>query len=43
MTDKRIAVVTGASSGIGRAVARRFAEDGLRVVAAGRREEALAS
>ncbi|MEU9197836.1 SDR family oxidoreductase [Streptomyces hundungensis] len=36
MTQGRIAVVTGASSGIGRAVATTFARGGARVVAAGR-------
>jgi NAD(P)-dependent dehydrogenase (short-subunit alcohol dehydrogenase family) len=37
----RIAVVTGAGSGIGRAVTRRLLETGYRVVLAGRREDAL--
>jgi NAD(P)-dependent dehydrogenase (short-subunit alcohol dehydrogenase family) len=37
----KVAVVTGASSGIGRAVALRFARDGAAVVAVGRDAEAL--
>ncbi len=37
----RVAVVTGAGSGIGRAVARLMLAEGYRVVLAGRREEAL--
>ncbi|WP_341941060.1 SDR family oxidoreductase [Microbacterium sp. LWH10-1.2] len=41
MNKGRIAVVTGAGSGIGRAVARAMLEDGFRVALAGRREEAL--
>ncbi|EID18195.1 SDR family oxidoreductase [Mycolicibacterium phlei] len=40
MTDK-VVFVTGASSGIGRAVAARLASDGLRVVAAARRTDRL--
>jgi NADP-dependent 3-hydroxy acid dehydrogenase YdfG len=39
----RIAVVTGASSGIGRACATRLAKGGFRVLAAGRRVDALAA
>lgn len=38
----RIAIVTGASSGIGEATARRFAGEGATVVAIARREERLA-
>lgn len=37
----RTAVVVGASSGMGRGVARRLVEDGATVVAAGRRRDAL--
>jgi 3-hydroxy acid dehydrogenase / malonic semialdehyde reductase len=37
-----VAFVTGASSGIGEAVARRYAAAGVRVIAAARREERLA-
>ncbi len=40
LTDK-IVLVTGASSGIGEATARRFSEVGARVVAAARREDRL--
>ncbi len=37
----RVAVVTGAASGMGRAFARRFAEEGMRVVLADVEREAL--
>jgi NAD(P)-dependent dehydrogenase (short-subunit alcohol dehydrogenase family) len=39
--DRRIAIVTGAGSGIGRAVTRQLLETGYRVALAGRRAEAL--
>ena len=41
MKNKRIAVVTGAGSGIGRAVSHALHEAGYIVVVAGRREDAL--
>jgi glucose 1-dehydrogenase len=41
--DGRTAVVTGAGSGNGAAIARRLAEDGAAVILLDRREEALAS
>jgi NAD(P)-dependent dehydrogenase (short-subunit alcohol dehydrogenase family) len=39
--DGKVAIVTGASSGIGRATARLFARHGAHVVAAGRNEKEL--
>jgi NAD(P)-dependent dehydrogenase (short-subunit alcohol dehydrogenase family) len=40
LADK-VAVVTGGTSGIGLAIARRFADEGARVFVTGRRQEAL--
>ena len=37
----KVAIITGAGSGVGRAVAIAFLKDGYRTVLAGRRDEAL--
>jgi short-subunit dehydrogenase len=39
--DNEVVVITGASSGIGRAIAKRFAEDGCKVALLARGEDAL--
>ena len=39
--NNKVAIVTGAGSGIGRAVSIAFLQEGCRVVLAGRREDAL--
>lgn len=41
LLNGKIAIVTGASSGIGRAAAKRFAREGARLVINGRRQDAL--
>ncbi len=41
MTDRPVAIITGAGSGIGRSVAENLAGRGYRLVLAGRRESAL--
>ena len=42
LLDNRVAIITGASSGIGYAAAQLFAAQGARIVASGRNAEALA-
>ena len=39
--DGKVALVTGASKGIGAAIARAFAENGARVMLSSRKQEAL--
>jgi 3-oxoacyl-[acyl-carrier protein] reductase len=43
MTEKRVAIVTGGSRGIGESIVRRLARDGLHVVAVARNLEKLAT
>jgi NADP-dependent 3-hydroxy acid dehydrogenase YdfG len=40
-SNKKVAIITGAGSGIGKAVALAFLDDGYRVALAGRRKDAL--
>jgi 3-oxoacyl-[acyl-carrier protein] reductase len=41
MTEKRVAIITGGSRGIGEAIVRRLAKDGLHVIAIARNAEKL--
>ncbi len=41
LLENRVAIVTGASRGIGEAIARVFAREGARVVICGRKQETL--
>jgi NADP-dependent 3-hydroxy acid dehydrogenase YdfG len=41
LMEKRVAVITGASSGIGRATARLFAANGYQVIGVGRNQASL--
>ena len=41
MTDKRVAFVTGGSRGIGAAIVKRLAKDGLHVIAVARSADKL--
>ena len=41
-SEKPVVLITGASAGIGDAIARRFARGGFRIVAVARRQERLA-
>jgi len=43
MTQRGIALVTGATAGFGEAIARRLIQDGFRVIATGRRQPRLAA
>ena len=39
--DNKIAIITGASKGIGKAIARALGEQGARVVVSSRKQEAV--
>ncbi|MGO7160910.1 SDR family NAD(P)-dependent oxidoreductase, partial [Rhizobium johnstonii] len=41
LLNDKIAIITGASSGIGRAAAKLFARQGAKLVVTGRRQDAL--